>query len=235
MKGSGWDLEFIEAAGFSPVRMEHLIRLAQLPAAVRPADGERAAHPHDPRLGADAVGRSRSCTRILPHRYVDHTHADAVITVTNTAKGLERIREIYGEHCGSYSLRDARLRPGAAVRRAVSQSEAAQEHDRHGAHEPRHLLLRRNRAAILRTHDRARHARRGLSRETQGLAVAGRCGKAIPRPAAPGAGRAAAHAVRSRRISRDCRGARRRREPRFRASRRTLPRSRSRVRRRRIT
>src|SRR3990170_9155040 len=34
---------------------------------------------------------------ILPHKYVDHTHADAVITVTNTAKGLERIREIYGD------------------------------------------------------------------------------------------------------------------------------------------
>jgi rhamnose utilization protein RhaD (predicted bifunctional aldolase and dehydrogenase)/NAD(P)-dependent dehydrogenase (short-subunit alcohol dehydrogenase family) len=34
---------------------------------------------------------------ILPHKYVDHTHADAVITVTNTAKGQERIREIYGD------------------------------------------------------------------------------------------------------------------------------------------
>src|SRR5712672_3286796 len=30
VKGSGWDLEFIEAAGFSPVRMPHLLRLAQL-------------------------------------------------------------------------------------------------------------------------------------------------------------------------------------------------------------
>src|SRR5437868_14315471 len=30
VKGSGWDLEFIEEAGFSPVRMAHLLRLAQL-------------------------------------------------------------------------------------------------------------------------------------------------------------------------------------------------------------
>src|ERR1700742_4320044 len=30
VKGSGWDLETIEAAGFTPVRMAHLLKLAQL-------------------------------------------------------------------------------------------------------------------------------------------------------------------------------------------------------------
>src|SRR5262245_9392719 len=30
VKGSGWDLATIEAAGFAPVRMRHLLRLAQL-------------------------------------------------------------------------------------------------------------------------------------------------------------------------------------------------------------
>ena len=34
---------------------------------------------------------------VLPHRYVDHTHADALISVCNTAGGESRIREIYGE------------------------------------------------------------------------------------------------------------------------------------------
>ena len=32
VKGSGWDLEFIEEAGFSPVRMAHLLKLAKLKA-----------------------------------------------------------------------------------------------------------------------------------------------------------------------------------------------------------
>src|SRR5829696_4696695 len=32
VKGSGWDLGTIEAAGFAPVRMRHLLRLAQLDA-----------------------------------------------------------------------------------------------------------------------------------------------------------------------------------------------------------
>ncbi|MEJ2694289.1 MAG: class II aldolase/adducin family protein, partial [Candidatus Thiodiazotropha sp.] len=30
VKGSGWDLATIEAAGFTPVRMAHLLRLARL-------------------------------------------------------------------------------------------------------------------------------------------------------------------------------------------------------------
>ena len=30
IKGSGWDLEFIEKAGFSPVRMNHMLNLSKL-------------------------------------------------------------------------------------------------------------------------------------------------------------------------------------------------------------
>ena len=33
----------------------------------------------------------------LPYKFVDHTHADAVVTITNTLTGEDRIREIYGE------------------------------------------------------------------------------------------------------------------------------------------
>src|SRR5688500_14112345 len=32
VKGSGWDLEFIEERGFSPVRMDHVRKLARLEA-----------------------------------------------------------------------------------------------------------------------------------------------------------------------------------------------------------
>jgi rhamnose utilization protein RhaD (predicted bifunctional aldolase and dehydrogenase)/NAD(P)-dependent dehydrogenase (short-subunit alcohol dehydrogenase family) len=34
---------------------------------------------------------------ILPFKYVDHTHADVVVTITNTTAGEDRIREIYGD------------------------------------------------------------------------------------------------------------------------------------------
>src|SRR5271168_2677492 len=34
---------------------------------------------------------------LLPHKYVDHTHADAVVSITNSPDGLRRIRELYGD------------------------------------------------------------------------------------------------------------------------------------------
>ena len=33
---------------------------------------------------------------IIPFRYVDHAHADAIVTITNTPGGEEKIRGIYG-------------------------------------------------------------------------------------------------------------------------------------------
>jgi NAD(P)-dependent dehydrogenase (short-subunit alcohol dehydrogenase family) len=35
----------------------------------------------------------------MPQKFVDHTHADAVLSVTNTRDGEKRIREIYGKRC----------------------------------------------------------------------------------------------------------------------------------------
>ncbi len=96
VKGSGWDLEFIETAGFSPVRMEHLLRLAKLPQLSDPQMVNEL-RTHMTRASAPTPSVEAILHAILPHKYVDHTHADAVITVTNTAKGRERIREIYGD------------------------------------------------------------------------------------------------------------------------------------------
>ncbi len=182
VKGSGWDLEIIEAAGFSPVRMEHLLRLAKLPQLSDPQMVNEL-RTHMTRASAPTPSVEAILHAILPYKYVDHTHADAVITVTNTAKGQERIREIYGDSVVVIPY----VMPGFDLARLCAEEfrqAGRQEYHRHGADEPRHLFLRRNRAGILRTHDRTRDARRGLSRETQGLAVAGRYGKAVPRPAA---------------------------------------------------
>ncbi|MEK7223362.1 MAG: SDR family NAD(P)-dependent oxidoreductase, partial [Pseudomonadota bacterium] len=96
VKGSGWDLEFIETAGFSPVRMDHLLKLAKLKQLSDPQMVNEL-RTHMTRASAPTPSVEAILHAILPHKYVDHTHADAVITVTNTAKGQERIREIYGD------------------------------------------------------------------------------------------------------------------------------------------
>ncbi|MFA7269408.1 MAG: bifunctional aldolase/short-chain dehydrogenase [Sterolibacterium sp.] len=96
VKGSGWDLEKIEEEGFSPVRLEHLKRLACLPALSDPAMVNELVT-HMTRASAPVPSVEAILHAILPHRYVDHTHADAVVTVTNSVDGERRVREIFGE------------------------------------------------------------------------------------------------------------------------------------------
>lgn len=96
VKGSGWDLEFIEAGGFAPVRLAHLLRLAELPLLSDPQMvNELRTHMTDaaaPTPSVEAILHA-----LLPYRYVDHTHADAVITLCNTPGGEQRIRTLYGD------------------------------------------------------------------------------------------------------------------------------------------
>ncbi|MEK7206920.1 MAG: bifunctional aldolase/short-chain dehydrogenase [Pseudomonadota bacterium] len=96
VKGSGWDLEHIEAAGFSPVRLDHLLKLAKLRQLSDPQMVNEL-RTHMTRATAPTPSVEAILHAVLPYSYVDHTHADAVVTVTNTTNGLERIREIYGD------------------------------------------------------------------------------------------------------------------------------------------
>jgi rhamnose utilization protein RhaD (predicted bifunctional aldolase and dehydrogenase)/NAD(P)-dependent dehydrogenase (short-subunit alcohol dehydrogenase family) len=96
VKGSGWDLEKIEEAGYSPVRLAHLKRLAELPA-LSDTQMVNELVTHMTRASAPVPSVEAILHAILPFKFVDHTHADAVVTITNTADGEARIREIYGD------------------------------------------------------------------------------------------------------------------------------------------
>jgi rhamnose utilization protein RhaD (predicted bifunctional aldolase and dehydrogenase)/NAD(P)-dependent dehydrogenase (short-subunit alcohol dehydrogenase family) len=96
VKGSGWDLEFIEAGGFAPVRMPHLLRLAQLPSLSDPQMVNEL-RTHMTNAGAPTPSVEAILHAILPFKYVDHTHADAVVTLCNTPSGAQRIRDVYGD------------------------------------------------------------------------------------------------------------------------------------------
>ena len=95
VKGSGWDLETIEAEGFAPVRLGPAQRLASLP---RLSDPEMVNELRTSMTRASAPTPSVEAIlhAVLPYKYVDHTHADAVVTVTNTPDGEARVREIWG-------------------------------------------------------------------------------------------------------------------------------------------
>ena len=96
VKGSGWDLETIEAAGFSPCRMSHLLRLAGLEALT---DAQMAVELKRSLTDLNAPMPSVEAIlhAIIPARFVDHTHADAILTMTNSPDGEKRVRELFGE------------------------------------------------------------------------------------------------------------------------------------------
>ena len=95
VKGSGWDLETIEAEGFAPCRMKGLLRLAELETL---SDSQMAVELQKSKTDPSAPAPSVEAIlhAILPAKFVDHTHADAVLAVTNTADGRQRVSEIYG-------------------------------------------------------------------------------------------------------------------------------------------
>jgi rhamnose utilization protein RhaD (predicted bifunctional aldolase and dehydrogenase)/NAD(P)-dependent dehydrogenase (short-subunit alcohol dehydrogenase family) len=95
VKGSGWDLATIEAPGFAPVRLGVLQQMAEL-AVLSDSDMVRAQRaamtdPSAPTPSVEAILHA-----IIPFTFVDHTHADAVVTVSNTPGGADKIKKIYG-------------------------------------------------------------------------------------------------------------------------------------------
>ena len=96
VKGSGWDLGDIEAEGFAPVKLnvlQHMAGLDQL-SDTDMVSMQRAAmtNPYAPNPSVEAVLHA-----LIPFKFVDHTHADAVVTITNTPGGEDKIKEIYGD------------------------------------------------------------------------------------------------------------------------------------------
>ena len=96
VKGSGWDLETIEPAGFTPVALAYVRKLAGL-AELPDPQMVNELNTHMLRAGAPSPSVETILHAILPHKYVDHTHADAVLSISNAPEGEKRIREIYGE------------------------------------------------------------------------------------------------------------------------------------------
>ncbi len=96
VKGSGWDLGTIEAAGFAPVRMSALLKMAELDELSDPVmvAQQRAAmlNPAAPNPSIEAILHA-----VIPQKFVDHTHANAVVALTNHKNGEQTIREVYGD------------------------------------------------------------------------------------------------------------------------------------------
>lgn len=95
VKGSGWDLVSIEKPGFPAVKLSVLKRLATLEKLTdtEMVKQQRLAmlNPSSPNPSVEAILHA-----IIPYSFVDHTHADTVVTITNNKNGGKMLEEIYG-------------------------------------------------------------------------------------------------------------------------------------------
>ena len=94
VKGSGWDLVSIKKEGFAPVELKFLQDVARVDElsdtdmviAQKKAMIDKSA----PNPSVEAILHA-----IIPFKFVDHTHSDAVVTISNNINGKDNIKNIY--------------------------------------------------------------------------------------------------------------------------------------------
>lgn len=99
VKGSGWDLGDIEPPGLPAVRLEPIRRMAALDAL---SDEDMVNAQRINLLDASAPNPSVETLlhAFLPHKFVDHTHANAVLALSDQDGGDELCCEVYGSRMG---------------------------------------------------------------------------------------------------------------------------------------
>ncbi|WP_372006824.1 bifunctional aldolase/short-chain dehydrogenase [Tistrella mobilis] len=96
VKGSGWDMGVIEPAGLPAVRLEPLRRLERLEALT---DEDMVNVQRLNLLDSTAPNPSVETLlhAFLPQKFIDHTHANAVLSLTDQPDGEAIVRELYGD------------------------------------------------------------------------------------------------------------------------------------------
>jgi rhamnulose-1-phosphate aldolase/alcohol dehydrogenase len=117
IKGSGADLKSVGPEGFPGIRLEDLDPLLDR---TTMEDQEMVDYlfrclvdPGSPRPSIETLLHG-----FLPAPHVDHTHADAVLALTNTADGRRHVREAFGDDAVFVPYR----RPGFALSRLVAEA-----------------------------------------------------------------------------------------------------------------
>src|SRR5688500_16576790 len=116
VKGSGWDLASIEPQGFPACRLEPLRRACRLE---QLSDEDmvkvlrsQMLDPASPTPSVEALLHA-----FLPARFVDHTHADAVLAVVDQPDSAERARRIWPSGLVFVPY----VMPGFALARAIAE------------------------------------------------------------------------------------------------------------------
>ena len=120
VKGSGWDMAGIEPGGLPALRLDPLRRLRALDAL---SDEEMVAAHRASLLDPAAPDPSVETLlhAFLPHKFVDHTHADAILALTDQPDGAAICADVFGSRAAVVPY----VMPGFALARACAEADAA--------------------------------------------------------------------------------------------------------------
>jgi rhamnose utilization protein RhaD (predicted bifunctional aldolase and dehydrogenase)/NAD(P)-dependent dehydrogenase (short-subunit alcohol dehydrogenase family) len=118
VKGSGWDMGVIEPPGLPAVRLEPLRKLYKLD---KLTDEDMVNFQRLNLLDASAPNPSVETLfhAFLPHKFIDHTHANAVLAVSDQPNGEEILREVYDGRAAIVPY----VMPGFALAKMASEAQ----------------------------------------------------------------------------------------------------------------
>ena len=95
VKGSGWDLGDIEPEGLPAVRLNEILKLLSLE---KLSDEEMVNAQRNNLLNSSAPTPSVETLlhALIPHKFVDHTHSDAILSISDQHNSKNIIREVFG-------------------------------------------------------------------------------------------------------------------------------------------
>lgn len=120
VKGSGWDLATIEPPGHPAVQLEPLLRLRALPSLsdedMVAAQRRHLMDPAAPNPSVEALLHA-----FLPHAFIDHTHAVALLALADQPDAEAVCRRVYGERVAIVPY----VMPGFALAKAAAEAYEA--------------------------------------------------------------------------------------------------------------
>ncbi len=117
VKGSGWDLDTLEPPGLPGVKLDPLLKLRNLKSL---SDEDMVNEQRINLLNASSPNPSVETLlhAFLPHKFIDHSHADSSLVIANQPNVEAICKEIYGEDYGLVSY----IMPGFLLAKAAAEA-----------------------------------------------------------------------------------------------------------------
>ena len=117
VKGSGWDLDTLEPPGLPGVQLDALLKLRKLNAL---SDEDMVNEQRINLLNASSPNPSVETLlhAFLPHKFIDHSHADAILAIANQPNAEAMCREIFGDVLGLVPY----IMPGFLLAKAAAEA-----------------------------------------------------------------------------------------------------------------